>query len=203
MFCSFQCARPLLLLLNFFLSISFWCYRECNCFLNFVFGLFIINVEQYNYFCIWTLHLVWDLTKLAYSSRFFVFWDYVGFSVFRIMLFANTVLVLSNLNAFSFFSCLNALVSEISNMILKRSGENRHSLSGNIHSLTTDIIYGFSQMPIINVRMSPLSLVCIGRSVGYYQMLFLYLLKCGFCSLFYQYSMLSYCQIQTNLAYIG
>lgn len=137
----------------------------------------------------------------------------VGFLFFEIMqgfrysgsccLQIKTVLVLSNLNAFSFFSCLNALVSEIYNMILKRSGENRHSLSGNIHSLTTDIIYGFSQMPIINVRMSPLSLVCIGRGVGYYQMLFLYLLKCGFCSLFCQYSMLSYCQIQTNLAYIG
>ena len=115
MFWGFQYIGLKLLLLKLFLSILFFlCYYVCNCFLNFIFGLFVIVcpatllsfvfvlVDFYRFlrlFCIQT-HATCD--KDSFTSSCF------------------------SLYVFNVFSCPCAL-ARISCIKLKRSGESKHS----------------------------------------------------------------------------
>lgn len=96
-FCSFQCISFLLLRLNLFLSVLLRCYCKLNCFLNFLFGLFIAYVHTQLIFCVSFVNC-----NVAEFISMCVLWDFPYIESYHLWI-VIVYFFLSNLDAFYFF----------------------------------------------------------------------------------------------------
>ena len=124
MFCIFQCTGLSSLWLNVFLAFNlFWCYVSWIVFLISFSDSLLLVCRNVAGFYIVILYPTTLQNLFISSSRFLV--ASLVFSVWKIMLSAETILLLHFWMPFIFFSCLIAL-TRISSSMLNRSDENGH-----------------------------------------------------------------------------